>query len=1007
MKEDIFNPTPDLPQNRVTLRDGVRNKGAENRTSDKVVLLGTATDGPVLEPITIENKDDAMNIFGRYFDENGMPNGATLTRFTSRLLDDDVNDPDNITLMRISGKEAEGEIELYPETKRDFVEEELYLGEVRGNDDYVIHISIPDGEHEVNGISFDDARINNVSIQGDGTPLPSGNYKVKNNVGDILLYEDATNPGANLYIEYIKEHIRRIEITEELHSYDEGSQGEEYKLDNENIIPDTETVYISPDPLDDPDGAWTKLDKEDYEFNFDTGILNLDQDIYSEPNVHVDYTYEEIETEEETMTHTINGGTQYLYLEHNADPRKDLEVTADGEPLNPRYDYDVNYDRLSVTVIELNEDSPRVTKGSKLRVNYYWQREETFIPAINVRSIYGGSLYNNVRLQARDKLTLKNDRIVKDASISGSEEMLVDINNDNVYYFPNEERGIIKESVELKLIHDSKADNNLTIENDFTVNESKGIVTVPDSIVEDINVNGYTLVTTAYSYTEVNERPFTTVKGDYDRDNLEYTGETLDKENREEAIFENRNIVPNSIDLVMVEDGTETSLAEGTDYEVNYSDGIIEVTSDSVYPLDSSKKLIANEYKYYNVSGKELTVIKPASKAKEDTSRRITFDLTEDYTNVASLIQAINNHRDNNVIRVSADDDTMRTSTMMIKTPDRKVDIDGDIIPEEFDMSGGKDEVDLSKEEIYDKLGGKYNDQGEKIELGAYDVLKDYNAAKYVVPLGVYANDDLDNDKNFAQQLANFCASTFYANNELFGYIGFKPLQEPSQVNVIDRVREAERFGTDFFLQNKDGEYLTDNNNNYVDAGKTISIVNLDLRVNDPHLVGTTIENAAPMIAGIHSTLTRVNSISNEAFGVGTLAYQLSPRQQQRLLRNKIMCGRNVYGEPRIVEGRTCAVKESGWELSQTIDIAYDTMEDLRAIYDKYSGDGNSLPKRNSLDAEIEQSLKENPGLVDFEHELIMTSKDRRIGRMIVRLYIVPVSEFRQIHTVVSINEEL
>ena len=1006
MKEDIFNPTPDLPQNRVTLRDGVRNKGAENRTSDKVVLLGTATDGPVLEPITIENKDDAMNIFGRYFDENGMPNGATLTRFTSRLLDDDENNPNNIALMRISGKEAEGEIELYPETKRKFIEEDLFLGEVKGNDDYVIHLSIPEGKHEVNGINFDEARINNVSIQGDGTPLPPGNYQVKNDVGDIILYEDATNPGANLYIEYVVEHIRKIDVAEEKHSYDEGSRGEEYKLENENIIPETETVYISPDPLDTPDGAWTKLDKEDYSIDWDGGVLDLEQDIYSEPNVHIDYTYEEIETKDETMTHTINGGRQYLYLEHNADPRKDIEVTIDGEPLNPRYDYDVNYSSLSVTVIELNEDSPRVTKGGKIRTNYFWQKEETFTPTINVESIYGGSLYNSVRMLAKDKLTLKNDRIIKDTGIT-EKEMIVDVNDDNIYHFPDDERGIIEESVELKLIHDSNDDKPLTLDTDFTVNEAKGIISVTDSVVEDVNVNDYTLVTTAYSYTEVNERPFTTVKGDYDRENLEYEGEVLDKENREEALLENRHIVPNSMDIVLVEDGTETSLTEGTDYEVNYSNGIIQITSDSVYPLDSSKKLIANEYKYYNVSGKELEIIKPASKSRENTQKRITFDLTEDYTNVASLMQAVNNHRDNNVIRISADEDTMRTSTMMIKTPDRKVDIDGDIIPEEFDMSGGKDEVDISKEEIYDKLGGKYNDNGEKIELGAYDVLKDYDAARYIVPLGVYADDDLDNDKNFAQQLADFCGSTFYANNEVFGYIGLSPIQEPSQVNVIERVREAERLSTDFFLQNQAGEYLTDNNNNYVDAGKTISIVNIDLRVNDPHLVGTTIENAAPMVAGIDSTLTRVNSISNETFGVGVLSYKLSPRQQQRLLRNKIMCGRNVYGQPRIVEGRTCAVKESGWELSQTVNIAYDTMEDLRAIYDKYSGDGNSLPKRNSLDAEIEQSLKENPGLVDFEHELIMTSKDRRIGRMVVRLDIVPVSEFRQIHTVVSINEEL
>jgi hypothetical protein len=103
----------------------------------------------------------------------------------------------------------------------------------------------------------------------------------------------------------------------------------------------------------------------------------------------------------------------------------------------------------------------------------------------------------------------------------------------------------------------------------------------------------------------------------------------------------------------------------------------------------------------------------------------------------------------------------------------------------------------------------------------------------------------------------------------------------------------------------------------------------------------------------------------------------------------------------------TCAQPGSGWTRWHTIDIVFDTVSMLRNIFDRYVGDGNSLQKRNALRSDIRDTLKKQPTLVGSDFDLIMSQRDKQIGRIIIELDLIPEGELQRIKSIVSINAQL
>jgi len=791
---------------------------------------------------------------------------------------------DNVTLLRISGEYATGKIQLNKEIKTKTYQTREYAGKYAGNIETIIdlNIEVKDG--------FDDVYVTDVSVYADGTILNAYKYSVNGSTGIVTLYEDATSSGAQIEIYYTLVDVKLYNVSSET-PVDMTDEGIQFKLANSNIVEGSESVTFT--------GIETSGNTEEPTITIDyiSGIITLSRALENDESFTVSYDWKELTETKEQASETADGGEFYFDLQHTANASKPIVVTINGNELNSDQ-YNVNY--VSYETSRVFIDPGLGDLNADVYIKYYWSKEELTEPYIDLKSIYGGNLYNKVKFEIQDVLYEDNGGNKK-SSVDSGESLNV------------------LTSVKLQLAHEY-----IVPADDFSIEITR----------EDASVSTLTV-------------------------------------------------------------------ANG-DISVDWAKGIITIsdTDLSIRPDDVS--ILAGVYEYYHVASKVVKLYKPIEKMLEDESGPIEFPVGDVINTIGELVAAINTHPRNNVVRLSILEEFVAISSLEIKTPDRKILDDDSIAKSAIYLAFGEDGINITKEEIYELL------EGTTDKPGAYEIIMEDEDIDIVLPLGVYADDVLVSEfKRFDHQLANFCARSFFRNNEIRGIIGTKSLSNPSRINVINHAKELQVFNTDYFLTDDKENFITDREGNRVDIGKFISVVAHDFVVPDRNLAISIPENGAPLYAGMVSMLEKTNSPTNEVIPNAMLAYRLSNAQANALVGNKLVVFINRGGDPRVASAITCAQPHSGWTRYHTVDIVFNAIDLLRRIYDPYIGQGNTLEKRNSLDSDIADAFKKEDTIVDFDYALIQSPTDKLMGRLIIEFDIVPIGEMQKIHTVVSINAQL
>lgn len=968
---------PNIPGSVFELRDNTRNQQSRTLRGKKIVLIGTATDGPVLDPVTVTSFEEGRNIFGVYWKDNGQPNGTTLVRGLKRVLDAGA---DNVALVRVSGDTAHTKLPLYKIEKNIERHTREYIDEMIGNMETVFDLKIPAGTY-----------IENVSLTANGFKVDEDLYRVDESNGIIILKENAVDQEANVVISYDLVKVTIISVDEEVVVCTSPLSGREFQLRNTNIETDSESVYHVKE-----DGTVVALMKgapaQGYNIDYKTGLISTTDEVSLSrgEKLVATYDYRHLDKEAQTSRHVARGGISYIEITHQPDPTKDFIVLADGKEVD-KAAYDVNY-----TYGYVNLKPGYIGKGQKVEIVYYWNEREVVEPAISFEGFYPGSVYNKVKIVTEDILqAVPNIRYFQFNNPNGTTMVPGgNVEGNHTFFFPEGKRNLI-DNVQVELsIFDQDGNKVVDLsDEDFVVDYALGSVALSeDAYAIFAEEPGRQLRATRFAYGIQEYTPMPTVYSEY----LQIIDSTT-------ARFHNDYIVPTAIEFYVVDRDGNLNPYNGT-VDIDYATGIVKLNNGLVF----GERLMAREYSYYNVVGKKVIIKKPQEKLLSRTDGDLVFEVGTNIQTVGELVSAINNHPRNNVVKAYIEPEFANLSAMDIITEVYKVNPDGSVNTKEFALEFGDDGVNLSKEEMYDKLGGVYDAEGNKIELGAYDILMDYEDADIIVPLGVYIDDELaSNYKNFASQLANFCAKCFYRSNEVIGVMGFKPLHNPIRINVINRVKKLQDINLNFFLLDENYNEIKDHNGNPVDIGKYIRAVGHDLLYNDPNLSAPTIENGALAFAAVKSMLADDNAPTNEVIPGGRLAYTYSAAQINSLSGARIITFKNKNGEARIADGITCALPGSGWTRDLTVTIVFDVINEIRNIYEKYIGKGNSMARQNALDTDIRDALNKKHTLEDFDYTIIMSPTDKLIGRMIVDLELVPIGELQRIKTVVSINSQL
>ena len=377
------NLYPNLPGHLVEFEDGGTSLRTEasSASTDSVLLLGTAVDGPVNEPVAID-MNTLESLFGKETNANGIPNGSTLVKAAKQLHDTGIRD---IRVMRVTGQVAETKIskELKSVSIVESVEEDL--GIALGN--------------KATTLTLKNKNIvdNSTKVFANGVPL-AGGFTVEKAAGTVKLKENACNAGANIQIVY--SYNESIDTTEVEYVVNKGlkiklpfSPAAAITVKKESAV-----VVASKYKVNGSEVTFTEESEVKVGATVKVTYVGLGKDIFTATETGVSGVPFIALTGEQTFTlsKTPAGSDVYLY--------------ADGVQLDSEA-----YKVKGQTVVVKKESIPM---GSLVAASYSYQSEETVSEFITIESKYGGDVYN------QSSVAVRNIEAT-DGTVTGKEVVLV------------------------------------------------------------------------------------------------------------------------------------------------------------------------------------------------------------------------------------------------------------------------------------------------------------------------------------------------------------------------------------------------------------------------------------------------------------------------------------------------------------------------------------------------------------------------------------------------------
>lgn len=391
-----------------------------------------------------------------------------------------------------------------------------------------------------------------------------------------------------------------------------------------------------------------------------------------------------------------------------------------------------------------------------------------------------------------------------------------------------------------------------------------------------------------------------------------------------------------------------------------------------------------------------ITITKPESKRGMISEEPLVFK-SGDFTNFKMLVDAINNHPFNNVVRARTkpEFETTFTSTLQAAA-DAK-------------FSGGKDELSLDKEEMYKRLGGEKNEEGFVTKQGAYQYLENYEV-DYVIPLGVHADTKLIGKyDDFAYQLALACAVMSHYNSVTIGIIPTTTPSDISLAGVEEHVKKLENYANEFYMRDRFGNIIFDADRNKIDLGQFIEVVaGPDFIVRNTRL-GQMASTPDASYIGMVSQLKTQSAPTNKPLpSVSALRYTYSANQLNRLTKARFATFKYKQdGSIGVVDAPTSAHAGSDYTRLSTARIVKEAVNAVREVADPFIGEPNDTGNRNALTAAVDKRLSkmiENKALLGFDFRLVVTPQQELLGEGSIELSLEAPNELRRLTTIVSLS---
>lgn len=398
-----------------------------------------------------------------------------------------------------------------------------------------------------------------------------------------------------------------------------------------------------------------------------------------------------------------------------------------------------------------------------------------------------------------------------------------------------------------------------------------------------------------------------------------------------------------------------------------------------------------------NVVGKKIIITKPEEKRTSINEPPLVYDSIK-FPTFGSLVNAINSNPNNGIFKAECDEKYINVLTSeLLAQPDTK-------------FTGGTDGLDLIKDELYEKLGGKRDATGQVVENGAYQFLENYNV-DIIVPLGVYADDELSGPfDNFAYQLALACAMISHRNRTTIGVIATSQASDTSLAGIAAHVDKLLAYKNDYPMLDKYGYPLKDREGNEIDLGRFIQVVVGPAIMLQNTRLGTYYANSAAAYAGMLSELPVKSSPMNKKLKAAKgLKHTFSSAQRNALVQNRFVVYKyDSYGNVVVEDASTAARPTSDYYRVPAMRATKEAVNQVRIATEPFLGEPNDVVNRNAMSAAIAKRLDAMVARGDiqaYNFQIVITGQDKVLGNAKIELTIVPPFEIRKITTVVSLTK--
>lgn len=387
----ITNLYPNLPGHLVEFKDG----GLQFTTSNditvgkSVLILGTAFDGPVNEPVKID-ATTVSQLYGSDVDENGYPNGATLTKYAKQAFKNGFSD---VRCMRVTGSQAYVEIPKTVETITEDIDATLTF-DVTGN-------------------------AEQINLQLSKTPVVSGSLTILTDAGSpvnptsMSRYEGkfsigagAAPAGSTVHTSYdyqviVAKEKSNIEVSTDGVAIDTVVLATDLFTDNEKLYITDDDTYVTPDQaatgtvvkdnyntagfvITKSEESTIVLEKDvDYKVNADGSIafLSTAVNIVAGDTVNISYYAYTVSSYSESVQ--FNDAAQTVTLPKMPKAGSTVTVTMDGTVIANA--------TVAGNVVTIPADG--TVKMGRATIAYTYEESTEVKEAMTVRAIYGGSAY--------------------------------------------------------------------------------------------------------------------------------------------------------------------------------------------------------------------------------------------------------------------------------------------------------------------------------------------------------------------------------------------------------------------------------------------------------------------------------------------------------------------------------------------------------------------------------------------------------------------------------------